>query len=111
MKLDRWLELEDTMLTNQPAIFVRGKRVPDPRIEPTELYLFCYEARRLKRGIYRRTFIQTLKGSTASELRSSLEEFVARKDVVLIGDQKRPDYLSYHGEPVKFRRELQEARA
>jgi hypothetical protein len=102
MKLDRWLELEDTMITNQPLIYFRGKRIPDPRIEPTEYYLFCYICRRTSRGVQRRTLIEMLKATSKAELDEKLLEFAERKDVILIRDQKRPDYLSYHGEPLEL---------
>jgi hypothetical protein len=100
MNKPQWFELEDTFLSNQPTIYRRGKRIPDPSIEPTEYYLFGYGCRRTKRGVRRTSVVQTLKASNRATLEKKLERFVRRRDVVLVGDQKRPDYIRYRGEPI-----------
>jgi hypothetical protein len=100
MNKPQWFELEDTFLSNQPMIYRGGKRTPDANVEPTEYYLFGYGCRRTKRGVQRRFVVQTLKAKDKAALDKKLERFVCRRDVVFVGDQKRPDYFRYHGEPV-----------
>lgn len=96
---ERWFELEDSMLTNQPLIWRRGRQIPDPDVEPTEAYLFLYEARKLKKGIFRRVLVKTIKAKNAADLDIQLHAFVNRKDVVFVGDKERSQYLNFHGLP------------
>jgi len=86
-----WIELEDVYLTNQPTIYVRRKRVPDPEIPPTETYLFTRKCHRTKRGVVRKKVVVTLKADNENALNDAVAEFATRKDVVYLapdGDEK-----------------------
>ena len=103
--MDKWLELEDTYLTNQPTIGYEGrgknrKPVPDPDVEPTEMWLFVYECERRPRSIKRRRRMEILKGGNAKELDELLLDFSVRPGVMLIPAQAYPnDYINSNAEP------------
>jgi hypothetical protein len=97
--MDKWIELEDTYLTNQPMIYVRGKRIPDPKVEPTEAWLFTYRCERTPRAIRRKRDMVTLTAETQADLEKKIDEFISREDVIHIADQRPVEYLSYRGEP------------
>lgn len=98
--MDTWTEIEDTYLTNEPTIWVRGKRVPDPDVEPTEAWLFVYRCTRKPRGISRKRDMLTFKASGREALEQMVDDFISRDDVLFIGDQRSPlEYARYRGEP------------
>jgi hypothetical protein len=97
--VNKWLELEDTYLTNQPMIWAKGKRIPDPMVEPTEAWLFTYRCERTQRGIRRKRDMVTLTAENRQELEQKIDEYISREDVIHIADQRPVEYLSYRGEP------------
>lgn len=103
-----WIEVEDSYLHNQPLIYTgtgrARRRVPDPNVEPTEAWLFCYQAKRTATGVHRSRFLQTFTGKNEADLRKQIQRFVAGKtgaQVVVIAEQERPlQYVRWRGEPV-----------
>ncbi len=97
--MDNWIEVEDSYLTNQPATWKgRGKNrrcVPDPDVEPTEMFLFCYDCQYTpkRRRVRRKRKLHVLKGKNEIALESQLMEFTLQDDVILIAS---PDDTSKH---------------
>jgi hypothetical protein len=81
--MNSWIEMEDTYLTNQPQIYKRGKRIPDPEVQPTEAYLFTFACEQKKRKVQRKRVIITLKADGPKMLDALIEAFVMRDDVRL----------------------------
>lgn len=100
--MDKWTELQDTYLTNQPLIWEGRARIPDPDVPPTEAWLFTFKCERKGRGISRKAEMVTLKADSAAELDQLIQDFVEREDVVPIADQRQADYLKFRGEPVEL---------
>lgn len=106
--MERWIEVEDSFLSNQPARWKRRKGcpdecIPDPDTEPTEFYLSCYECwyTPKKRTLRRRRYLYTLFGDNAEQLNELLDEFIDRADVVLIDTPEKPlEYASSGQQPV-----------
>jgi hypothetical protein len=104
--LERWIELEDGYLTNQPMIWVRSgrksERVPDPEHPPTEAWMFVYDCTRTKRGrVQRSRRLETLRAESAEHLEERIMEFCERPDVIHIAAQRRPLEYRFSGcEPV-----------
>ena len=102
--MDKWIEIEDSYLTNQPARWKgRGKNrtcVPDPDIEPTELWLTVYDCERKPRSIKRRRYMHTLTGKNAADLDQQLMDFTVREGVMLINSPDNPlKYANSNVEP------------
>lgn len=103
-KMDKWTEIENTYLTNQPARWKgRGKNrrcEPDPDIEPTELYLTIYDCERRPRSIRRKRRLHVLKGENVAELDRQLMDFTVREGVMLIESPDQPlKYVNSNAEP------------
>jgi hypothetical protein len=100
--MDKWTEIEDLLLTNQPMIHIgkgRGSKcVPDPDHPPTEAYLFGFECERKRRGVARKRCMFTLTGETEQELTGKIEFLVMRNDVLLI-PQAEYGYQNSRREP------------
>jgi hypothetical protein len=101
--METWIEIEDTFLTNQPVIIEgRGKnrrRVPDPDVEPTEMYLSLYDCRRTKKGVSRKRRLQTFKGENAADLDQQLMDFTVRDGVMLVQVDDPLKYTASRAEP------------
>ena len=95
--MDKWIEVEDSYLTNQPATWKgRGKNrrcEPDPDVEPTEMMLFCYgcDYTPKRRRVRRKRYLHTLKGKNALDLESQLMDFTMQDDVILIASPDEPN--------------------
>lgn len=76
-RLDRWIEIEDTFLTDTP----RGTEQP-----PTKAYLFAYECKRSRRGVQRKRSLVTIDCKGHRDLDRKIAAFCQRRDVVLIED-------------------------
>ena len=101
--MDKWLEVEDSYLTNQPTITTGyGKNrqvVPDPDIEPTEMWLFVYDCKRTKSGISRKRRLEVIKGKNGDELEQKLMDFTVRDGVLLIQVENSSNYIQSRAEP------------
>ena len=96
-----WIELEDNLLTDQPMVTMRGKRVPDPSRPPREAFLFTWRCRRFKHGVKRQRKLVVLSARRPEDnLEQKIVEYSCREDVVLIQPVERPlEYARYRGEP------------
>lgn len=102
-KMDKWIEIEDTYLTNQPLIRRGRKNEPDPDVEPTEAWMFGYRCSRTpkRRRVRRKRYMQTLIGDDRKDLERQIDELISREDVILVADHNRPgEYIQSGGEPV-----------
>lgn len=102
--MDKWIEIEDVYLTNQPArwkgLGKNRKCIPDPDIDPTELYLSVYDCERRSRSIRRKRRLHVLKGENADDLDHQLMDFTVRDGVMLIESQSDPlKYAGSNAEP------------
>lgn len=90
-KLQSWIEVENIYLNN-------GRKRRYGSVLPTEAYLFLWECKRNKYGVRRRSLVRTLKFK-ARGMSGAIRAFLDRRDVVIIREQNRSDYVAYHGEP------------
>lgn len=101
--MDRWIEIEDGYLTNQPVITEgwgrKLRRVPDPDVEPTEMYLFLYDCKRTKRGVSRKRRLEILRGENADDLEQQLMDFTVRDGVMLVKVDNPTAYMAARAEP------------
>ena len=104
--MDKWIEIEDTFLTDVPLINKGRKRIPDPDVEPTQMFLFLYRCEHTpkRRRVRRHRQLKVLTGENSMDLEKQLMGFLERDDVVPIDDQKRPrDYISSGVQPTELR--------
>jgi hypothetical protein len=109
-----WIELEDTFLIDVPTVVIgRGKNrksMPDPTVVPKNYYLFAWTCKRTKTGkVSRRRRLETLDGEGYDDLDAKLEDFIARDDVILVGNQDPLRYGSSRSEPVALSKEIEPA--
>lgn len=93
----KWIEVESLYLTNQPMIFSGKKKIPDPDFKPNMAYIFCWIAKRTKRGITRKRILKVIKTNEENFI-DAVEDFC--RQYVIINPPRNPN--SYHNEPNIF---------
>ena len=101
--MDTWIEVEDTFLTNQPTIaegrWKNRRQVPDPDVEPTEMYLLVYDCERTKHGVIRKRRMESFEGNNAADLDQQLMDFMMRTGVLLVEVDDPRWYVESRAEP------------
>lgn len=96
--MDKWIELDETYITNQKK---PTRREPEPP-PPTEAWLFCLKCRRGRgKSIIRKPFLQTIRGNGTEAIERMIAGFIERHGVIVIKSPKNPvAYRNSNAEPV-----------